>query len=302
MKRLLPLMLLCFCLTCFAQDRFKPILGDDEPDWSNPLNRGLGADWLLNERGGSLARDGSGNENHGTIAGATWDEGPFGPCLSCDGITGRVESALVSPAPPFTVCAWVRPAVIDADQTVLYIGDGASGSAIDAYLLQLDTSGHALATAWRGSLGGSATSTTALAVGRWYHLAAVFTAANLRDIYVNGVWEATSTASESVNALPSATVRIGCSYFAEDGTFYSGGIDNPIVVYRALTAAEIVQLYRDPWQRYRTTSQPEYYVSGGAPPATPHTQVIFVSGLPVWIVLFFVGVCVADMRSRRRAA
>ena len=68
---------------------------------------------------------------------------------------------------------------------------------------------------------------------------------------------------------------------------------------RALTPSEIQSLYMDPWQGYGPDPVERYVTSGGEPPATPHTQVIFISSVPVLIVLLAMGMTYAD---RRKAA
>jgi hypothetical protein len=70
---------------------------------------------------------------------------------------------------------------------------------------------------------------------------------------------------------------------------------------RALTPSEIAQLYREPFAMFQR-ERPELYVTSGGEPAVGRVQVIFISGIPVWVSLALVAACVLDMKQRRQAA
>jgi len=69
--------------------------------------------WLkFNEGSGSIAKDSSFYNNHGTIYGATWTDGKFGKALSLDGVDdyGKVphtESLKFTNKDELTVMAWI---------------------------------------------------------------------------------------------------------------------------------------------------------------------------------------------------
>ena len=74
--------------------------------------KGLAACWHFSEGKGAMARDSSGNDNHGKIQAATWGEGKSGTGLEFDGKTACVtipdaDSLQIEKA--ITVSAWIYP-------------------------------------------------------------------------------------------------------------------------------------------------------------------------------------------------
>lgn len=232
--------------------KMKPPLGTPLNPY-DPLSRGLIGCWLLNEGAGTVVRDASGNGFHGTNSAATWTSGAFGPCMAFNGTDAFVDIPGKNMLYPLTMCCWVRLNVNNIVQVLLYLGDGVeSGSATDLVCLRVNSEGTPLATAWRGSAGNSATGTTVLVPGVWYHLAAVFVHSTMREIYVNGVLEATNS-NEEVIAGSKVYWSIGAWRLSAGGAQYHANalIDAPQFYNRALTPSEIASLYRDPYQMFR---------------------------------------------------
>ncbi|MCK9600410.1 MAG: LamG domain-containing protein, partial [Sphaerochaeta sp.] len=250
--------------------------------------RGLIGCWLLNEGAGTVVRDASGNGFHGTNSAATWTSGAFGPCMAFNGTDAFVDIPGKNMLYPLTMCCWVRLNVNNIVQVLLYLGDGVeSGSATDLVCLRVNSEGTPLATAWRGSAGNSATGTTVLVPGVWYHLAAVFVHSTMREIYVNGVLEATNS-NEEVIAGSKVYWSIGAWRLSAGGAQYHANalIDAPQFYNRALTPSEIASLYRDPYQMFRREPV-EYYVTAGGEPEPPsaYTHIMIIAGTPALIVL-----------------
>ncbi len=86
-------------------------------------------------------------------------------------------------------------------------------------------------------------STTVIPTGQWTHLAATYDGANLR-MYVNGVLESTVPWAQGI-FRGTAPVAIGATLtFGTSATsFFNGVIDEPSVYRRALTAAEVADVY-----------------------------------------------------------
>ena len=74
----------------------------------SPFLHGLVGAWKFNEGGGTTAYDSSGNDNDGTIYGASWVDGKVGKALSFDGDNDYVEIPSVNPQKAITVCAWIK--------------------------------------------------------------------------------------------------------------------------------------------------------------------------------------------------
>ena len=76
--------------------------------------RGLVAYYPFDKGKGKIAHDSSGNDNHGTIIGATWVTGSYGTAISVDGVNdfvdcGKDKSLRVES--PASVVFWIKPRV-----------------------------------------------------------------------------------------------------------------------------------------------------------------------------------------------
>jgi Uncharacterized conserved protein len=68
---------------------------------------GVVASWLMDEGSGDKVYDTSGNNNHGTIYGATWVDSPYGKALSFDGVDDYVQTDNpLELSTPLTLIAW----------------------------------------------------------------------------------------------------------------------------------------------------------------------------------------------------
>ena len=66
--------------------------------------------WLLDEGKGKIAKDSSGNDNHGDIQGAKWDKHKTGPALSFNGSSDRVvvpDSDSLFAKKAWTITSWI---------------------------------------------------------------------------------------------------------------------------------------------------------------------------------------------------
>ena len=196
---------------------------------------GLVAAYALNEGTGTTVADSSGNNNTGTIAGATWTtSGKYGNALSFNGTSARVnipDAASLHLTTGMTLEAWVNPSTVNGNwRDVIYKGN-------DNYALS-GTSATSGAPAGGGTFGGADVATTgpaALAANTWAHLAVTYDGANLR-LYVNGTQ--VSSMPQTGNILTSSNVlQIGGDTFY--GQYFAGTIDEVRVYNTALTAAQI---------------------------------------------------------------
>lgn len=77
-----------------------------------PTREGLVAHWSFDDGEGEIAKDSSGNGNHGKVHGAKWVEGKTGRALQLDGVNDYVEipdSRSLHPQNAITVEAWIYP-------------------------------------------------------------------------------------------------------------------------------------------------------------------------------------------------
>jgi hypothetical protein len=91
---------------------------------------GLVGAWKFDEGSGNIAYDSSGNNNHGTIYGATWVDGKFGKALQFDGIDDYVE-VLDSPSlnpTSITITLWVYQISRNPNDWTFLLSKGGWGS------------------------------------------------------------------------------------------------------------------------------------------------------------------------------
>ena len=78
--------------------------------------------WLFDENSGDVAKDSSGNDNDGTINGATIVDGEFGTALEFDGVDDNVDcgnDASLDLTDAITVMAWAKLNELDQMAAIL---------------------------------------------------------------------------------------------------------------------------------------------------------------------------------------
>ena len=139
---------------------------------------------------------------------------------------------------------WVNPTTLSSYQAVMGMAntDGSNSATI---LLSAD-SGNVVYFTLPGLTtntqvnSGSATLTT----GSWQHIVGVYnTATSTLKIYINGVEANSVTASGSKTDISSGAFRIGAR--GDASVFVNSAVDDVFIFNRALTADEILTIYRD---------------------------------------------------------
>jgi hypothetical protein len=110
-----------------------------------------------------------------------------------------------------------------------------------------------------------ATSTTTATAGRRYVLVGVYTGANLL-LYVNGVLEATTAQTGAIATVGASVASLGVT--DAGGRPMDGPIEAAAIWGRALTAAEVMTLARDPAIVHRPMRRVIRYVATGGGGAT----------------------------------
>src|SRR6266480_1413813 len=196
---------------------------------------GLVAAYSFNEGSGTTVADVSGNNNTGTLSGATWTTaGRYGNALVFNGTNASVtvpNAASLGLTTGMTLEAWVYPTATPTGWRAV-IDKNVDGY----YLMASSDQGNrpAVGGAWppgnRILLGPSG-----LAVSTWTHLAATFDGATMR-LYVNGV-QVASQAQTTPLRTTTGTLQIGADSYA--GENFAGRVDEVRIYNRALTTAEI---------------------------------------------------------------
>lgn len=215
------------------------------------LSNGLVGYWNMDENSGagSTLADSSGNGNTGIAAlwggGNTSTDsahvvGKFGNSFNFDGVDDRIivgNSSSLNITGPITISAWIKPTVVNIGQEII---NKKADSDYSGYRLRLDWSN--LAFSWSdGTNQLNVESSGGVSAGVWQHVIATYDQ-NIVRLYVNGNLIFSSNHSEPITSNLN-TLKIG-NYSGSFSAYpFWGGIDEARVYNRALSPAEVQQLY-----------------------------------------------------------
>ncbi len=212
------------------------------------LSNGLIGYWKLDESSGNAA-DASGNGFTLTNANSTaYANGKYGNGI--DNERGSfnylyiADNATLSVTGALSLSAWIKPESTTAATHFNIIGkwDDTNLSYLltqygDEVRLFIDTDTFLVTTA-----------TSNLVTGTWYHVAGTYDPrTRIANVFVNGELAATSTGAPSAIGDTGETFLVGAAHYSFGGSdYYDGLIDEPRIYNRALSPAEIRQLYATP--------------------------------------------------------
>lgn len=239
----------------------KPVCGT-QLDRSHPLARGLTFCLPCNEGGGS-PRDLIRGVQAVATNGATWGAGPGGAALSLDGTNdyyacGDADQFSISTSGAMTIvsrfmCATLPPT--SSGQRMWLAAKGASSNWEWALSINDFSSsfGCLVATVW--DLPNFTTrarpSVTTITPGRWTSCAVVFpSTTGLPDVYLDGRLDnGTATNGGGTSTNGTAPMCIGERSDGGDNT-WNGRIEYMSFYGRALSADEVAELHRAPYQMF----------------------------------------------------
>jgi len=201
------------------------------------MDFGLVGHWDMDEGGGSVLNDKSGNNNHGTLTnGPKWTKGKNGGALQFDGKDdyvdcGNDESLNITEA--ITIEAWVRH-----DEGGVYDGilqKGSFTSSFGKYEIHT-TNDNKLRFILNGTTDNSVITSNSIPVGLWTHIVASWDGITIRA-YINGVVDQNTDLFSGPLTTDSNPLRIGMYY--SSGFIFNGQIDEVRIYNRALTEAEV---------------------------------------------------------------
>jgi hypothetical protein len=187
------------------------------------------------------ADDSSGNENHGTVYGAEYDDGYSGKALHFDGVDDYVEvgdNVSLNPS-EITIEAWINPLSWPETNAVALVtkrtayGDG-------YFLFYYEGSTQTINFDWGGSSGNNRWNTGYVPpLNKWTHLAVTRDSTG-RALYVNGVLNS-STPYAGAAASTESPLRVGCdSREGYEGHYpFHGMIDEVRIWAEALPASQL---------------------------------------------------------------
>jgi hypothetical protein len=203
----------------------------------------LVAHWKLDETEGSIAYDSAG-EHYGTLYGEpVWQpaDGKIDGAIQFDGLDDYVSTPyIISPANgDFSVFAWIKGGA--AGQVILSQQSGANWLMADSVdgALKTDLKEPAMPGRHPRPPGPPLLCSTAITNGDWHRVGFVRNGSD-RILYVDGIEVARDTAANL--EASDGGLYIGTSSGMEQGTFFSGLIDDVRIYDVALSAEEIAAL------------------------------------------------------------
>jgi len=145
---------------------------------------------------------------------------------------------------PFTLEAWVNLDAVDTDKPILYISDTDSGVTDKFFGIKYINSGNRFGIEASNTTSYIVSGNTSPSVNTWYHLAAVFNSASERILYVNGLLEATDTASVAFNSASTNRVLMGIYTTNTSSNFLDGTLSDVRIWNSARTSQEIENNYQ----------------------------------------------------------
>ncbi|TAN34011.1 LamG domain-containing protein [Patescibacteria group bacterium] len=244
-------MLSVFCVALWgALFAFPPLnkggLGGVDVAHAAAPRQGLVGWWTMDsgDVSGITYYDKSGYKNHATSTGSpTVVAGKIKEAVNLNGSSQFLQAPGASfnfGTGNFTLSAWIKASTWNTISLILdkYNNGGASemGFIFDTRNLG---AGQKLLF-YVGSGGIDVTGTTTLNANTWYHVAAVRNGDNAY-VYVNGAQDGTASGLAARNAASSKNLQIGVE---NGGSYFPGSLDDVRVYNRALSAAEVKQLYQ----------------------------------------------------------
>lgn len=173
--------------------------------------------------------------------GITYADGKYRRALSLSGAghLRRAYTAALNPA-NITVSAWVKFSSVGAYAGIACVWPSPGGNVNNAYNLNGGVSGKCEGVVCIGTTIKSATLTAAINSNTWRHLVMTHDQTTL-TLYRDGNGEIVSTSAEGARNSPASEFTLGS--IAGSTSRWSGQIDEVCIFNRAITPAEVLQLY-----------------------------------------------------------
>ena len=219
-----------------------------------PRTNGLVGWWKLDETEGTLASDSSGNGHNGTLLnGPTWTTGQLSGALSFDGTNDQVtcaDSPALRISGEMTIAFWMKKSAESKDASFV-VGKGnikvrnyiiweEAGNDRRLLFQQLDSAGQGI-NLW---------TTSKLAVGTWYHVAAVVRG-TMVSLFINGKFDGSKKRSI---AGPTTTDPLAFGYGGWN-VHFPGVLDDVRIYNRALPDDEVAGLHSEAFSDRRRASR-----------------------------------------------
>jgi len=220
------------------------------PDTGKTLSSGLVGYWRMDEASGNPSDSSGVGTTLTNVSTTAFVSGKYAKAADPDGAADyfyAADNASLSIAGDLTVSAWINPDTVSAGSyDIAGKWDYISSADHQSYLLQ--QSGDEIVM-YIDSINSYVTTDAVnmTAAGGWYHVVATYKAASATvSVFVNGQPVAATTTGTIPTSIGDDTDRFHIG--AEDSStttnnFYNGQIDEARVYNRALSSAEVSQLY-----------------------------------------------------------
>ncbi len=208
---------------------------------TDPLDEGLVSHWKMDEGQGIIAADSVGGNDLSFHNTPTWaDNGPTGSSsININGVNddGLFVNTLFGSPPQGTIGMWVNSQALNTSGNAYFIEAGSSVSISDG------AAGPGF-TWYDGSTWTTITSNHEILGKGWHYITATFDDPNnIMRFYIDGVLYAESTAATTINYGAFGTITT-FGYKDGDATrTMDGGLDDIRIYNRALSPAEVKQLF-----------------------------------------------------------
>jgi hypothetical protein len=212
----------------------------------NPPTSGLALYLKFDDGSGTTAADSSGNGNNFAVnAGSTWIAGRVGSgALTFDGTSGSAGlfTSAVDLTGNRTLAAWIR--TTNSTRSEGIITDYSASGSGQGYIFDDNAAGH-LIMSFGGDNGGGYLTDTGPVIndGKWHQVVAVITLGVGVSFYIDGVLSSVQAQPYLVAGATNYWVDIGVCSYTPYGYNFTGSMDDVRIYNRALSAAEIWQLY-----------------------------------------------------------
>lgn len=200
--------------------------------------------FVIGSRGSSVDTGGgwadlSGNNNHGSLTGTTYNSNNNGNLVFNGTSNYIVITSNTSLEPTNVSVEAIIKTISNASGAIITMTSTSGGAGHCYYLGQYDSG----ASIRFGIYGTSAWNTTTATISHntWYHVVGTYDKSNMK-IYLNGIYNNGTVLTEDINYSWSTILSIGRKN-ATDGEYFNGNIAAIKLYNRALTASEILQNY-----------------------------------------------------------
>ena len=210
-----------------------------------PTN-GLVGYWNFDEGTGNIVNDTSGNNNNGTINGASWVGGKVGGALEFDGVDDYVSfsNTIGLNFNTYTISFWIKPNT-GFSGTVFRLSNSTSNTqSRSKYEIRVTSSGITFITG-DGATVDSDSFFASIPADSWSLVTCSLDGSNLKTCNLNGSVISSSANNVDISLNSPIVSFIGTNKNSAGNNFYEGLLDEIRIYNTALSVQEILDIYSE---------------------------------------------------------